>query len=38
MSGFKKKRESLELFVKEQIIGPGAFNKRYFFIEKLEDQ
>jgi hypothetical protein len=36
MSGFKKKRESLELFVKEQIIGPGAFNKRYFFIEKLE--
>jgi hypothetical protein len=37
MSGFKKKRESLELFVKEQIIGPGAFNKRYFFLEKLED-
>lgn len=36
MSGFKKKRESLELFVKEQIIGPGAFNKRYFFVEKLE--
>lgn len=36
MSGFKKKRESLELFIKEQIIGPGAFNKRYFFIEKLE--
>ena len=36
MSGFKSKRESLELFVKEQIIGPGAFNKRYFFIEKLE--
>lgn len=36
MSVFKKKRESLELFVKEQIIGPGAFNKRYFFIEKLE--
>lgn len=36
MSDFKKKRESLELFVKEQIIGPGAFNKRYFFIEKLE--
>jgi hypothetical protein len=37
MSGFKKKRESLELFVKEQIIGPGAFNKRYFFIEKMQD-
>lgn len=36
MNGFKKKRESLELFVKEQIIGPGAFNKRYFFIEKLD--
>lgn len=37
MSDFKKKRESLELFVKEQIIGPGAFNKRYFFVEKLEE-
>ncbi|MBK7669327.1 MAG: hypothetical protein IPJ32_19490 [Sphingobacteriaceae bacterium] len=36
MSGFKKERESLEIFVKEQIIGPGAFNKRYFFIEKWE--
>lgn len=36
MSGFKLKRESLELFVKEQIIGPGALNKRYFFIEKFE--
>ncbi len=35
MSDFKNKRESLEFFVKEQIIGPGAFNKRYFFIEKL---
>jgi hypothetical protein len=36
MSNFKHKRESLELFLKEQIIGPGAFNKRYFFIEKFE--
>lgn len=36
MSNFKNKRESLELFVKEQIIGPGAFNKRYFFIEKWD--
>jgi hypothetical protein len=37
MSVFKNKRESLELFVREQIIGPGAFNKRYFFIEKFDD-
>lgn len=31
---FKTKREDLELFVKEQIIGPGAFNKRFFLLEK----
>ena len=36
MNNFRKKRESLELFVREQIIGPGAFNNRYFFIEKWE--
>jgi hypothetical protein len=36
MSNFKNKRESLELFIKEQIIGPGAYNKRYFLIEKFE--
>jgi hypothetical protein len=29
-----EKREDLQLFVKEQIIGPGAFNKRYFFLTK----
>jgi hypothetical protein len=34
MSDFRKKRESLVLFTKEQLIGPGAFNKRYFFLEK----
>lgn len=32
MKEFKKKRDNLELFIKEQIIGPGAFNKRYFFL------
>lgn len=37
MSSYKKKRESLELFVKEQIIGPGAFNKRYFFLGKMAE-
>ena len=36
MNNFRKKRESLELFVREQIIGPGAFNNRYFLIEKWE--
>ena len=34
MNNFKDKRTSLERFVKEQIIGPGAYNKRYFFLEK----
>ena len=33
MSDFKDKRTSLEQFVKEQIIGPGAYNKRFFFLE-----
>ena len=33
MSNFKDKRTSLEQFVKEQIIGPGAYNKRFFFLE-----
>lgn len=37
MSGYKKKRDSLELFVREQIIGPGAFNKKYFFLEKFDN-
>jgi hypothetical protein len=36
MNNFRKKRDSLELFVREQIIGPGAFNKRYFLIEKWD--
>lgn len=31
MSEYKKKRESLIQFVKEQIVGPGAYNKRYHF-------
>ena len=34
MSEFKKKRESLETFLAEQIIGPGAFNKRFFLLKK----
>ena len=34
MNDFRKKRESLVNFTKEQLIGPGAFNKRYFFLEK----
>ena len=27
---YKVKRASLETFVKEQIIGPGAYHKKYF--------
>ncbi|RMA75095.1 helicase-related protein [Flavobacterium weaverense] len=36
MNDFRKKRKSLELFVREQIIGPGAFNNRFFFLEKWD--
>jgi hypothetical protein len=30
-NNYKIKRASLENFVKEQIIGPGAYHKKYFF-------
>ena len=33
MSKFIDKRESLENYVKEQVIGPGAYNKKYFFLK-----
>src|SRR5688572_24371330 len=33
-SVFLQKRNDLEIFVKEQIIGPGAFNKRFFLLNK----
>lgn len=33
MSEFKNKRTSLESFVEEQIIGPGAYNKQFFFLK-----
>lgn len=37
MNKFIEKRDSLELYVKEQIIGPGAYNKKYFFLEDWDD-
>ena len=37
MSEFRKKRDSLETFLREQIIGPGAFNKKYFLTEKWDE-
>ena len=37
MSEFRKKRNSLETFLREQIIGPGAFNKKYFLTEKWDE-
>ena len=37
MNKFIEKRNSLELYVKEQIIGPGAYNKKYFFLEEWDD-
>lgn len=33
MNKFIEKRDSLELYVKEQVIGPGAYNKKYFFLK-----
>ncbi|HTF21596.1 MAG TPA: helicase-related protein [Chryseolinea sp.] len=33
MSRFKEKRDSLESFLNEQVLGPGAFNKRFFFLK-----
>lgn len=32
MNKFRKKRDSLENYVREQIIGPGAYNKKFFFL------
>jgi len=37
MNKFIEKRDSLELYVKEQIIGPGAYNKKYFFLEDWDE-
>lgn len=34
---FKLKRESLENFVREQIVGPGAFNKRFFLLSEWQN-
>tara|TARA_R110001592_G_scaffold90485_2_gene266010 strand:- start:15032 stop:19360 length:4329 start_codon:yes stop_codon:yes gene_type:complete len=36
MNKFIDKRNSLEQFVKEQIIGPGAYNNRFFFLKGWE--
>jgi hypothetical protein len=37
MNKFIEKRNSLELYVKEQIIGPGAYNKKYFFLKDWDE-
>lgn len=37
MNKFINKRDSLESFVKEQVIGPGAYNKKYFFLKSWEE-
>ena len=36
MNKFIEKRISLENYIKEQIIGPGAYNKKYFFLKDWE--
>ena len=37
MNKFIEKRESLESYVKEQVIGPGAYNKKYFFLKDWDE-
>jgi len=37
MNKFIEKRESLENYVKEQVIGPGAYNKKYFFLKDWDE-
>lgn len=37
MNEFRKKRDSLELFLKEQLIGPGAYNKKFHFQTDFDD-
>lgn len=37
MDKFKEKREALNLFVRENLIGPGAFNKRFFLLRRWND-
>ena len=37
MNKFIEKRDSLENYVKEQIIGPGSYNKKYFFLKDWEN-
>ena len=38
MNKFIEKRNSLENYVKEQIIGPGAYNKKYFFLKNCGNE
>jgi hypothetical protein len=37
MNKFIEKRKSLENYVKEQVIGPGAYNKKYFFLKNWDE-
>ena len=37
MNKFIEKRDSLENYVKEQIIGPGAYNKKYFLLADWDE-
>lgn len=38
MNKFIEKRNSLEHYVKEQLIGPGAYNKKYFFLNDCDNE
>lgn len=38
MNEYIEKRNSLENYVKEQIIGPGAYNKKYFFLKDCDNE
>jgi len=36
-SPFLKKRNSLQQFVKEQLVGPGGFNKKYYLLSNWKN-
>lgn len=37
MNKYYKRREHIESIIKEQLIGPGSFNKRFFFLSKWRE-
>lgn len=38
MNRFKDKRDSLELFIRKQLIGPGAYNNKFNLLSNIENE